>query len=112
MANTNIQIPFDVNGMQPYPYKWSENFHWKENYEFEDTLEITGFGRGRSSATFSLEDSKGNRYSMFMKDMTEMIKSTTITKGKVHGKWTFCKRGMNYGIRYIDASPDTDEKDM
>lgn len=75
---------------------------WKENYEFEDTLELTGMSRGRSAANFNLKSTTdGKDYNLFMTDTVDLIRNSTINKGKIAGKWTFCKRGKNYGIKIV-----------
>jgi hypothetical protein len=76
---------------------------WKENYEFDDTLILTGMSRGRSAANFNLQsETNSKNYNLFMTDIVDMIKNANIFKGKVKGKWTFVKRGQNYGIKLIE----------
>lgn len=77
---------------------------WKENFEFEDTLIITGMSRGRSAANFNLQstiDSKN--YNLFMTDIVDLIRKVTITNGKIKGRWTFVKRGSNYGVKLLET---------
>ena len=75
---------------------------WKENFEFEDTLKLTGMSRGRSAANFNLQsETTGKDYNVFMTDMVHLFQNANINKGYVIGKWTFCKRGQNYGIKLI-----------
>jgi hypothetical protein len=38
---------------------------------------------------------------MFLKDLYEMLLSTTIINGEIYGTWTFCKRGQNYGLQWV-----------
>jgi hypothetical protein len=109
----NIKIPFDKNGNMKdyvgYSYEdmQSENFIneyvrentiWRDNYEFEAELKFTSYGRGRSSATFELQDNNGIKYNVFMSDMFKIVTTKTITDGKVNGKWFFRKQGQNYGL--------------
>ena len=76
---------------------------WKENYEFEDILIITGMSRGRSAANFNLQSTvNGKNYNLFMTDIVDLIQKATINKGEIKGKWTFVKRGNNYGIKLIE----------
>jgi len=76
---------------------------WKENYQFEDTLKLTGMSRGRSAANFNLQSEvNGKNYNVFMTDMVHLFQNANINKGSVIGKWTFCKRGANYGIKLIE----------
>lgn len=79
-----------------------DNIVWKENYEFDDTLELTGMSRGRSAANFNLRSVTDNKnYNLFMTDTVDLIQNGVVNKGKITGKWTFCKRGANYGIKLL-----------
>jgi hypothetical protein len=76
---------------------------WRDNYEFDATLIIDGIRRGQSAARFLLMDSDtGVRYEMFMTDALDMLqRAEMIAYGHIEGHWTFCKRGMNYGITLV-----------
>jgi hypothetical protein len=75
---------------------------WKENFIFEDDLQFLGFYRGCSSAGTTFESLNDHRkYTMFLKDLEELILVDGIRSGIVHGKFTFVKRGQNYGIKYV-----------
>ena len=77
---------------------------WKENYEFEDTLIITGMSRGRSAANFNLQSTINSKnYNLFMTDIVDLIQKATINKGTIKGRWTFVKRGSNYGIKLLET---------
>lgn len=90
------------NKVQNGMYISVNNIVWKENYEFEDTLELTGMSRGRSAANFNLKSISDKRnYNLFMTDTVDLIQNGVINKGKITGKWTFCKRGANYGIKLL-----------
>ena len=96
----NYQIPFDENGNQmDYP-TWCGS-EWKDNFEFEDTLTLNGFGRGRSSVTFSMVRSDGTTVSVFVSDFYEMAVAGAFKAGKIKGRFTFCKKGQNYGCRMV-----------
>lgn len=75
---------------------------WIDNHIFKKEMTVDHVTRGRSSAKFILIDEKGIKYEMFLKGFSEMIKKTTIKKGKVAGKWCYVKRGANYGIEFVD----------
>lgn len=88
-------------------YKKSER---KENFIFEASMKIDGFCRGRSSVKLRLENinetdpiEKYQRkfgWEVFLSDAIE-----TISKSKnmiVTGKWTFVKKGQNWGIKLIE----------
>lgn len=80
----------------------SGNVEYIENKVFEDTLTFEGYARGRSSAVFHFVDSSGATYQMFMTDIDDLLKNRDIINRQVKGKWTFCKRGKNYGIKLYD----------
>lgn len=119
----NYQIPFDRNGnQQDYPSEWyvgtgefkpyswkdgeyevtrAEGPNWVDNFEFEDTLTLNGFGRGRSSVTFSMVRSDGTTVSVFVSDFYDMAVAGAFKAGKIKGRFTFCKKGQNYGCRMV-----------
>lgn len=104
-----MQVPFDEHGnLQSYPQRMIINGRvvesfWRDNYEFDDKLRIANISRGQSSAKFILKsDTDGREYPMFMKDMLELIQTSKISNGIVIAKWTFVKRGQNYGIKVVN----------
>lgn len=103
MATKPLQIPFSKDNHIPhYVYSYmhgaDKNFTWKENFEFDDVMYVNG----RSAAYFDVEfEETEYKACMFMTDMTDIIMNHTITEGMVTGKFTFCKRGSNYGVRYL-----------
>lgn len=117
-------IPFDKDGnQQDYPQSWyvptgetkkyphsafPEVEHpvtvatgptWITNFEFEDTLELVSYGRGRSSVTFTLKRTDGTTVSMFVSDFYEA--AFKMKDGKITGRFTFIKKGQNYGCKMI-----------
>ena len=103
MAKGDYQIPFLNGKFQSYVETWrGKQIEWRDNCEFEAKMKIIGYGRGRSSAVFDLEDqATKEQYSMFMSDTMHLIATTNLKKGCVSGVWTFCKKGTNYGIQYV-----------
>jgi hypothetical protein len=111
------QLHYDYGRRNPYDldYKRSEytdrqwdrvldkvnQLVWKDNYEFRTTMTFIDYVRGRSAAYWLLSDDDDLHYTMFMKDMRDLVQNATIVKGSVSGLWTFVKRGMNYGVCYI-----------
>ena len=92
-------IPFDGDGnLLSYPYGTEE---WRDNYVFEDTLTYVTYYRGRSSVTIGFKDSNGCSYEMFISDFDELITSKGLFGKSVRGKWTFVKKGQNYGIKAV-----------
>lgn len=70
---------------------------WVDNYEFDDELEFDGFSFGRSAASTILKSKRdGKQYQMFMNDFSKEV--PTLVGGVMTGRFTFCKRGQNYGI--------------
>lgn len=86
MAKGNYKIPFSEDGnQQDYPQHWwvhtgnvlkrtlsdgrvvenlesrQEGPAWKDNFEFDDTLTLVDYGRGRSSVTFTLRRTDGTK---------------------------------------------------
>jgi len=72
---------------------------WKDLFEFEGRLKLEGMTRGRSAARFIWSDEKDCKYEMFMADMVKLIQSgAVIEDGCCFTKWTFTKRGANFGV--------------
>lgn len=110
----NYKIPFDKDGnQQDYPDSWytgsypnakREGPNWIDNFEFEDTLTLEGFGRGRSSVTFNMRRTDGTTVSVFVSDFYDMAVAGAFKAGKIKGKFTFCKKGANYGCRLVEKA--------
>ena len=97
----DIKVPFSNGKFLVYPEPWKD-LSWRPNYTFNATMEIKGMIRGRSAARFRLVDMETlEQYEMFMSELLDMLKSTTIEEGVVDGEWTFCKKGKNYSIRWL-----------
>lgn len=91
--------------MLSYPETYRTGFMWFTLQPFHETMTIIDTERGRSAARFTLEDSRGVLYPMFMSDMLTLIKGETLIEGRT-GRllWEPCKRGQNYGIRWREES--------
>jgi len=89
-----------VAGKSRYHY---ERFVWKDNFTFEAVLRLDSITRGQSAARFVwADDQEGRMYEMFMKDMLELVQAdAVIERGHCDTKWTFVKRGANYGIAAV-----------
>lgn len=111
---TDFKVPFDphTGDLQTYPqtrYKFHPEHKthepvepvWKDNHEFEAVMQFEGFERGRSAAHAILRDQKDmKQYTMFLTDLAELINYGFDKEGVTHTeKWTFVKRGQNYGVR-------------
>lgn len=101
-SKKSYQIPFDeqTGNMLSYPEVWKD-IEWKDVYEFADTLTYFGYGRGMSSIVLFFKDSKGIEYPMFISDFHDVMILSGMNDNRVSGKWTFCKRGQNYGLKMV-----------
>jgi hypothetical protein len=93
------QIPFNKDGSQLSYHGYG--FHeWRDNFEFEDTLEYVAYSKGRSSVGFEFKRSDGTMVSMFLTDLDTIL--PLMKNGQITGRFTFTKRGENYGCKRID----------
>jgi hypothetical protein len=109
---SNYQIPFDKDGnQQDYPNGWYVGVypnhkpggpHWFENFEFTDTLTYSTYGRGRSAVGFEFIRSDSTTVNMFVSDFHLVIPH--MVNGKITGRFTFIKKGMNYGCKLLEAA--------
>jgi hypothetical protein len=102
MAKGNYQIPFDQEGNQQEYYSayWSgSDIELKDNFIFEDCLTYDSYGRGRSSVSFVFSRPAGQTVTMFISDFTDIIPK--LKEGTIAGKFTFCKKGSNFGCKYL-----------
>lgn len=98
------QIPFGEGGDQlDYPIPAHQGrMYWKDNFEFEDTLTLVAWARGRSSVTFLMQRASGSKVSVFVSDFFDM--ALQMVGGDVKGKFTFAKKGANYGCRLVQEA--------
>jgi len=102
-------IPFDLEGnllhyAYPKTYAYMQDkYAWKPNFEFEDTLEYVGYARGRSAAYLKFRSKRNQKnYCMFMTDFDGCAHSLIF--GELEGRFTFIKRGQNYGLQFLGLS--------
>ena len=98
----NGDIPFGPDGNH-MDSRFGAKATWVPNFEFEAIMTFQYVTRGRSSVQFVFLDAEGKRYYMFAKDMSNLILATTLVNGVVSGRWTFCKRGSNYGVQFVES---------
>jgi hypothetical protein len=99
-SSWNGKVPFDKDGNLRSYEIWDSEL--RDNFEFDEVLEVVGFYRGRSAAGLELSDVGRRRfYPCFLKESMAVIQAAT--KGVVNGRWTFCKRGSNFGIKLLEA---------
>ena len=103
---SKYQIPFDENGNQlSYPATWmngycNKDYEFKDNFEFEDSICFVKFQRGRSSTIAKFHRLNTNTYiTAFISDMKDLI--TNMKYGQIDGRFTFVKKGQNYGFKLI-----------
>ena len=97
-----MEIPFHKGKFVNYVERhMKDDIEWRSNYEFDTIMTLDSINRGRSAANFTVTDSDGNSYIMFMKDLFDACQNSVISKGEIAGKFTFCKRGTNYGVKLV-----------
>lgn len=95
------KIPFDEDGnMMTFTDSWCRSHEDKDNYEWEDELVYTDYSKGRSAVNFEFTSRKtGKIYSMFLSDFCRSI--VLLDEAVLKGKFTFVKRGSNFGVKLI-----------
>ena len=73
-----------------------------KNFVFKDTFKFKSFSRGRSSATadFTNEDNTLSS-SMFLSNVSDVILLGDCDLTNLSGFFTMCKKGANYGLKYL-----------
>lgn len=107
MVKGQYPIPFDVNGnQQHYPLgAWGgtpcvfQEPVWRDNFVFADLLTYKDYRRGRSAAYFQFTRQDGTTVCMFLTDMEKAI--PYMVRGVLQGRFTFIKRGQNYGVQLV-----------
>jgi hypothetical protein len=103
-----IKIPFyKAGGLAQEASEGNDAFDWRDNFEFDATLVLTGFERGRMGVIRAVfADDKGIKYPMFVADLAELLTESGVVGGKVQARWTFVKRGRHYyGICRVPGAP-------
>ena len=85
--------------IQPYTIK---------NFIFKDTFKFGGFSRGRSSVTADFtNEAKTLSSSMFLSNVSDVILLGGCDLTNLSGFFTMCKKGTNYGLKYLgDTLPE------
>ena len=104
------QVPFDGNGAlmhwaapQSYPpYNAAE---WRDPEAFEAELTLDHARSGRSAKYVIWTDPGGRLWPMFIAELIDLIRHGVAPGGVVLGWWIPCKRGQNFGLRYLGAKP-------
>lgn len=79
-----------------------------KNFIFKDTFKFEGFSRGRSSATADFTNEDGTlSSSMFLSNVSDVILLGDCDLTNLSGFFTMCKKGANYGLKYLgDTLPE------
>jgi hypothetical protein len=105
MDKIKLLIPFDKRTGEFMEYAWSDRpdyYEWKENYEWEDILEYIGYSRGCSSVKLHMvSELNGKKYAMFISDFDDILKKHGFSVFGEKHTYTFCKKGANYGIKFV-----------
>lgn len=104
------KVPFDFDGNQlHYPLnvlmdgKHAE-CNWKDNHAFADTLKVEGMHAGQSAKYLKVVFmTTGHHYTMFIRDVIDVLLNATVNKGEMTATRVFTKRGANFGIAVPEA---------
>lgn len=79
-----------------------------KNFIFKDTFKFKGFERGRSSAVGIFRNEDGTlSSSMFLSNVSDVILLGDCDLTNLSGFFTMCKKGANYGLKYLgDTLPE------
>ena len=79
-----------------------------KNFIFKDTFKFKGFSRGRSSAIAEFtNEAKNLSSSMFLSNVSDVILLGGCNLINLSGYFTMCKKGANYGLKYLgDTLPE------
>ena len=73
-----------------------------KNFIFRDTFKFKGFERGRSSAVgIFTNEAKNLSSSMFLSNVSDVILLGGCDLLNLSGFFTVCKKGANYGLKYL-----------
>lgn len=108
MSKWDRKAPFNEHGdLMHYPQQsWRDKapVEWRPVEEFEATLNYDTFTRGRSAAYLILRDREHNRlYPMFLAELDMALPH--FNGGVISGTWTITKRGENFGVKLVKATP-------
>lgn len=80
-------------------------WRWTDNRVFDATLVYDGYARGRSAAHLRFHDkSTGVKHTVFLGDFWAVV--AIMVRGEASGKWTYCKRGQNFGTMLVPPNKE------
>lgn len=109
----NYRAPFDRNGnLQHFPsWRWDperrgytiDDNDWRDVEPFHAVMRLEpGVTSGRSAKYLHWRDQDDHQYPMFVAELVELVVTGVVKEGGIaEGDWIVCKRGQNYGIRYV-----------
>jgi len=109
------RIPFDTSDNQlhyagreppanPDPDDVDKDVTWKKNCQFHDTLKVEGMYSGQTAKYLRVvSTTTGHHYTMFVRDVIDVLLHATVDKGEMTATWTFTKRGANFGVAVLEA---------
>ena len=105
------QIPFDSNGNQlHYPASYG-TIAWADNCSFSDSLKIDRLISGHSAKYYNAVSTvTKKKFTIFARDLIDIVQHAEIKDGIMTGTWTFVKRGRYFGVAILENNPE-DEND-
>ena len=86
-------------------FTWSYKEGGYKNFIFKDTFKFKGFERGRSSAVGIFRNEDGTlSSSMFLSNVSDVILLADCDLTNLSGFFTMCKKGANYGLKYLGST--------
>lgn len=83
-------------------FAWSYKEEGYKNFIFKDTFKFKGFSRGRSSVTADfINEDRTLSSSMFLSNVSDVILLGGCDLANLSGFFTMCKKGNNYGLKYL-----------
>ncbi len=119
MPKLPIMVPYNHRGdMMDYDNGFTEGaanstcgglygHHRLPAEEFYAIMRLDGMYSGRSAKGLVWIDDMEHRYQMFVADLVKMLQAWKVDALDMRGWWIPCKRGANFGVRYV--RPDGDE---
>jgi hypothetical protein len=101
---SQLLIPFEPDGSVPNQPLPDCTYEWLENFNFCDTLLFEDYCRGSSRCGFVVRSSGNATYYMFLRDALDALRQGSVDHGRIHGWWTFVRRGVAFGVRLMPDS--------
>jgi len=108
-----MKVPFDPNTGDLKSGRWASPSEWRDNYEFDGAIKFLEMYTSGRSKRFVFEVTPiGTKSSfkayMFPIELAKMLnKAPSLSSNplSVLGRWTFCKRGKRFSLRWVDLYP-------